>query len=483
MIATLPASARISSGKYQLANPDAPEGYAFYKAQTDQLLGAYPQITRLAIWFREDGTPWAGLKLEEFPAAWKQEFRGEPADAPMFAIGKLVAAFGRALKESGRGNVELAAGSWRLNFLKGADRYFPREATLLPLDWSTIFDTAAGQRALRNVRSGRKLVPIVWAHHDDRTYIGRPYTPYVNFSTLLKSSGSSGFGIIHWTTRPLDLYFKSSVAQVWSASENQPLEEACEKMAVRTFGEAAREIGRNYLFSWVTEGPMFGRETSNMFIDVPLTDAASHMKKSKARSQLLAKIDVASLSQHGRDFLAYFQGYEDFIHAFFETHSALERAKAEAKAGDFAKARMELIQAKPEDVIRRYVRAARYAAITSGEKALVVSLNLRWLPYFQSMRQAAGLEPVRVRIGKVHREPLAQGAGTNTFYFDEQGLLWKVLDPASDARDVKLKGIMGDRLQPGRYSVNGGEPVEARDGSVTVELRAGLQEIIVSRVQ
>ncbi|MCX6620739.1 MAG: hypothetical protein NTY38_06610, partial [Acidobacteria bacterium] len=301
MIATLPASARISSGHHQLANPDTPEGYAFYKAQSDQLLAAYPQITRLAIWFRNSGTPWTDVKFEEFPEKWKREFQGDPADAPMFAIGKLVAAFGRALKESGHGNVELAAGSWRLNFLKSADRYFPREATLLPLDWSTIFDTAAGQRALRTVRSGRKLLPIVWAHHDDRTYIGRPYTPYPNFATLLESSGASGFGIIHWTTRPLDPYFKSTIAQVWSATRNQPLEEACERMAVRTFGEAARHIGSDYLFSWVTDGPMFGRETTDMFIDVPLSDAATQMKKSRARSGLLAKIDAASLPPQGRD--------------------------------------------------------------------------------------------------------------------------------------------------------------------------------------
>ena len=33
MIATLPPSARITSGKFQLADPDTPEGYALYKAQ------------------------------------------------------------------------------------------------------------------------------------------------------------------------------------------------------------------------------------------------------------------------------------------------------------------------------------------------------------------------------------------------------------------------------------------------------------------
>jgi hypothetical protein len=482
MIAKLPASARIAAGKYVLANPDTAEGYSFYKAQVDQLLATYPQISRLAVWFRPKDTPWADVKFEDFPAAWKQEFHGDPADAPMFAIGKLVAVFGRALKESGHGTVELAAGSWRLDFLKSADHYLPGEATLLPLDGAIVLDTPAGQRALRNVRSGRKLVPIVWAHHDDRTYIGRPYTPYMNFATLLKNSGGSGFGIIHWTTRPLDVYFKGTIAQAWSASESQPLEEACESMAVRTFGEAARDTGRDYLFSWVTEGPMFGRETSDRFIDVPLIDAANHIKKSKERLHLLEKIDPVSLPPNGREFLAYYKGYEEFIQAFFETQSGLERSQAEAERGDFTKAREELGQAKPEDVIRAYVRAARQGTITSGEKALVVSLNLRWLPCFVSMRQAVGLEPVRVRIGKVEREPLAEGVGTNTFHFDEQSRVWKVLEPAPGTREIRLTGIMGNRLQPGRYSINGGHPVEARNGSVTVQLHADLQEIVVSRV-
>ena len=482
MIATLPASARIASGKYQLANPDTPEGYAFYKAQADQLLAAYPQITRLAVWFRNNRTPWTDIRLEEFPAAWKREFKGEPADAPMFAIGKLVHAFGRALKESGHGDVELAAGSWRLDFLKSADLYLPREATLLPLDWATVFDTAAGQRALRAVRSGRKLVPIVWAHHDDRTYIGRPYTPYVNFSTLLRNSGASGFGIIHWTTRPLDLYFKSTVAQSWSATRDQPLEETCEAMAVRSFGESAREAGRDYLFSWVTEGPMFGRETSDRFMDVPLADPAAHMKKSRVRSEMLSRIDRAALTPDGRSRLDYFQHYEDFIYSFFETHTALERAQAHLKSGDYEKARAELRRTKPDDAIRAYVRAARSGAITPGEKALAISLNLRWLPYFVSARQAAGLEPIRARIGKVEQEPLAQGPGHHTFYFDQQGSLWRVFDQDPTGR-LRTGAIMGDRLEPGRYSVNGGPPQEARAGQVEIAIQSGIDELVIAKAR
>lgn len=483
MIATLPASARIKSGKFQLANPDTPEGYAFYRAQVEQLLATYPQITRLAVWHRNNATPWMEVKAGDFPQAWKAEFRGDPADAPMFAMGRVVAAFGKALRETGHGSVELASGTWRFHLLKGADRYFPREATLMPLDWSTVFDTAGGQRALRSVTSGRKMLPIVWAHHDDRTYIGRPYTPYVNFPSLVKSAGGSGFGIIHWTTRPLDLYFKSTVMQTWKASESQPLEIACEHMAARLFGEPSRESGRDYLFSFVTEGPMFGRETTDRFMDILLADPAGHLKKSAERLALLSKIDAAALSTQARDQLAYFHNYETFIRRFFEAQSAFEKADAAIKASNYEAARMILKDAAPEEAIRLYMLAARTGGATPGEKAIVISLNLRWLPYFLSLRQAAGMEPARYKLGKVEQESLAQAPGRLTFHVDESGRLWRVLDSASSKSPMTLGAILGDRLAAGRYSINGATPVEARDGKVEVALPAGSDEIVITRVQ
>lgn len=477
MILTLPASARITAGKYQLANPDTPEGYAFYRAQVEQLLLTYPQITRLAVWFRNNATPWTDIKLNEFPAAWKSTFQDDPSAAPAFAVARLIAAFQKALRETGHANVEVAAGSWRLGFLEQADRYFPRDVTLMPLDWSTVFDTAAGQRALRTVKSGRRLIPIVWAHHDDRTYIGRPYIPYVNFSSLVRSAGGSGFGIIHWTTRPLDLYFKSTVDQTWTSTLNQPLETACAEMAARLFGQAARGQGGEYLFSWVTEAPMFGRETSDRFMDIPLADPALHLKRSEARSALLATLP-SSDSVH----LDYFRRYEEFIRSFFRAQMAFEAAQAALKASDYGRARQALAEARPEEAIRLYAAAVRAGQPNPGEKALVISLNLRWLPYFLSQRQAVGLEPVRFRIGRVEQEPLAQGAGTNTFHMDQQGRLWKVIDRSALSSPLHLAAIMGDRLEPGRYSINGAPPVETRDGRVEISLPPGAEEIVIARV-
>src|SRR5690606_34949620 len=199
------------------------------------------------------------------------------------ALAKVVKAFDRALKETGRRDVTLAAGSWAFPFLEASDRYIPPGIPLIALDWWVSFDTARAQRDLRQVRSGRKLIPIVWAHHDDRTYIGRPYTPFVDFATKLRRINASGFGIIHWTTRPLDLYFKSTLVQTWKATVDQPLEQTCDDMAARLFGESAGTVGGRYLFNWITEAPMFGRETSAHFIDHPLPTPTLHEKLGRER--------------------------------------------------------------------------------------------------------------------------------------------------------------------------------------------------------
>ena len=65
------------------------------------------------------------------------------------------------------------------------------------------------------VGAHRPVIPIMWAHHDDGHYMGRPYTPLPEFASKLADAKAAGFGIIHWTTRPLDLYFASLAKQVW----------------------------------------------------------------------------------------------------------------------------------------------------------------------------------------------------------------------------------------------------------------------------
>ena len=70
----------------------------------------------------------------------------------------------------------------------------------------------------------RVVYPFVWAHHDDHSYIGSPFTPPSEFATKLAERESEGFGILHWNTWPLDLYFKNLSQQTWRLSMNEGYE-------------------------------------------------------------------------------------------------------------------------------------------------------------------------------------------------------------------------------------------------------------------
>jgi hypothetical protein len=504
IIQTLPESARISGGGLQLPNPDTPEGYAYFKAQVSQLLDLYPEIDRLTAWFRGYGTPWCDLKVEEFPEGWQAEYeaalerntdvKNSKMAPSVFTISRIVRAFGKALVEVGRDDVELSGGSWwPWRFVNEADAFFPPQASVIPLDWPG-FDTPENYRP---AKSGRKIIPILWAHHDDYTYLGRPYTPFENFSGMLKERGVAGYGIIHWTMRPLDLYFKSLSEQVWSTTENMPVRESCDRMAARSFGESAREPGGEYLYRFVTEAPMFGRETGNRFMDQPLAAPDESVAGMRRRLELLERIDGNALAPEGRSHLAYFRDFEKFMLEFFESHLAYERTEELIKQGAFDDARKEIAKANPEAVISRFVRAASHGEISRGEEALVISLNLRWLPTIVSARQALGLEPVRIMFAPTHHEPLAQGPGSNTFHMDAERRIWKVMGEketkakivkhgdgyllqADDPLKLGLGPIMGHKLVDGRYAVktrpeSNGYPTEfnVTKGSLILALEPG----------
>ena len=267
IILTLPETARFQSGKLWLPNPDTPEGFGYIRAQARQLLALYPQIDRLVIWFRAGATPWRNVKPEEFPGGWQRRFAAaldtNPAmrtnqDAPsMFALGRITAAFTRALVELGRKDVGIGCGTWHPDHLPAAHAFFEPGVKLYWLDWRTGFDQPDVQKLARSIPADRPMLPIVWAHHDDRTYIGRPYKPYSNFVDLVQGAGT-GFGIIHWTTRPLDLYFKSLGEQSWSGTKNRPLAATLRDIAARSFGPSAANAGAAYLEDWVNGGRMFG---------------------------------------------------------------------------------------------------------------------------------------------------------------------------------------------------------------------------------
>ncbi len=454
LIGTLPADARFpiqtqavgwmgqEAGKLWLANPDVPEGYRYYRAQVAALMKAYPQITCLVVWFRQGGTPWMEVKVAEMPPRWQEEWQLEIARTPeaeklwhasqMFAIGKIVRAFDRALKELGHERVQLAAGTWDFKFLAPCHRFFPPHVKLIGLDYNALHGRPQlgddeSRKVIRDVAAHRPVIPVIWAHHDDGNYVGRPYTPFTGFGTKLADAKASGFGIIHWMTRPLDLYFKSHAEQVWTATKDRPLRATCDEMAARSFGAATRGAMGEYLERWVSDAPNFARETSDYFIDRPLTNVTQVVTDCRERLKLIESVDAKTQTPEQRHRLDYFKGLEEFIAAFFQTHEHFQNAQAALKKGDFAAARAEMATCRPEAVIEQFATFSSLGGITRGEQGLVVSLNTRWLSHYVRLRQQLGLEPVRYAFAPTSHDPLAQLPGRFTFHFDGEHALWEGL--------------------------------------------------------
>jgi hypothetical protein len=443
LVALLPESARFEvRGKAYanvnkvgpslwLPNPDTPEGYAFFRAEVEGLLKAYPQITALVAWFRRGGTPWMELKASDLPPAWQREYAAEVARTPeaekfwhsagLFALGKVVRAFDRACRECGAAHTRVAAGTWGFEFLRASDRFFPAGVPLLGLDYDVIHErpqlgTAESRAVIAEVGVRRPVIPIIWAHHDDGHYIGRPYTPFSEFSAKLAESKAAGFGIIHWTTRPLDLYFARHARQVFEATKDEPLRATCDAFAKESLGDPA--LGE-YLSRWITDAPRFARETSDHLIDRPLTNCAGVISGCQERLKLLEGARGPGAE--------YYRGLERFIAAFFETHDLFQRAQAALASNDVARARSLMAQCAPESVIRQFAAFSSVGGMTRGEKGLVVSLNTRWLVYTVRLRQMLGTEPVRYNFGPTSHDPLAQSPGRYTYYFDAERHVWQTL--------------------------------------------------------
>ena len=446
---TLPGS---STNRIWLPNPDTAEGYAYFRAQVGALLKNYPQITKLVVWFRRDSTPWMALKTGDLPAAWQKEFAAEVAWTPaagkfwhapgLFAVGKIVRAFERALKDCHATGTQVAAGTWGFEFLPAADRFFPADVPLIGLDYDVLHDKPqlgdAGSRAeLRETGSHRPVIPVVWAHHDDGRYLGRPFTPLPEFAAKLDDAKAAGFGIIHWTTRPLDLYFESLAKQVWKNTEDQPLRETCRDFAADSFGRQNREVMGKYLEAWIAGAPQFGRETSDWFIDRQLTNLTEVITGCRARLALIDQAQTAGLLPEQQRRLDYQRGLEEFIAAFYAAHGYFQDSQELLKAGDTAGSRALMARCHPEKVVEQFARFSSIGGITRGEQGLVVSLNTRWLSHIVSHRQALGLEPVRINFAPTSHDLLAQARGTYTFHFGPDHDLWETWGEKETGAAVK----------------------------------------------
>lgn len=434
------------AGRYEdtlcLADPETPRGYAFYKAQIVSLLERYPQIDQVALWMRKSGSEWLSLRPDQLPPGWQAEYKkvikqhpGASAweEAPgRFALGKVAAAFQRALKETGREDVVLKAGSWAFDWMEPADVFFPKDIGFIGLDYNVLqgdsdIDLPEQQERLARISENRPVTPVFWAHHDDGAYMGRPYAPVRDLQKKLERTGTEGFGIIHWTTWPLDPYFKNMALQVWERSLNQDYQITTGRMAGDLFGGAGQEKMPSYLYQWATAAPMMGRETREWFIDHAFTEQEVQevAEGCRRRLNLLEAVDEQAFSETGKKYLRYFKGLEAFSRDFYRMEHAYQQSLKYKAEGAIAKAADAVRQCKPEQLLARYAGFSAEKGITKGEKGVLISLNLGWLPFIENQRQALGQSPIRCNFAPTVHPRFGQGLLRTGFFMDTGQNLWR----------------------------------------------------------
>jgi hypothetical protein len=436
IIESLPAECRIKLEKQDIVNPETIEGYKYYKAQVKIFLTSYPQITTIRVWVRRGGTLWRDIKPTQFPKLWQNEWKhflikypeleNDKQSASTYALSKVVIAYQKALKEMKCEDITIAFGSWIWGFLPSAAILMPSDCPLIPLDQDINFDSDETQKLLSKVGRIRKLIPIVWAQHDDRRYMGKPYTAYANFNNLLKECNASGFGIIHWTTRPLDLFFKSLADQVWSKSENKSITSTLSAYNRTVFGPQQQAL-YDYMTDWIVRGPMFGRETSPHFFDLGYELTEVMMERTKNRIDLLKKVNQSKLSDMGKKTFNYYASMEQFYLSLFQNQDKFSKAYAMLGRQSLDSAKTILETVAPEKTIEIYAKASTILPITSGEKALIMSMVTRWLPDFLNLKQRSRMANIYYKFAKTQHDALAQAPGKATYYIDENKTLWSCM--------------------------------------------------------
>ena len=479
LIQTLPIEARFrkQNHNFWLANPDTPQGYSFYKAQAQSLMTAYPDVTCVALWFRRHETPWFDLTLEEMPPAWRAEYQAAIAAAPqaggewgspgIFAISKIAVAWQRALKELGHDQVRLAAGSWDFEFLPAADRFMPAGVTLIGLDYSIILgksnlSTPEQRQKLAAVGSHRPLIPIIWPQHDDGRYLGRSFTPFTDFHAKLTDAQASGFGVIHWMTRPFDLFLLAHIRQVWGRAQNEPLEATCQELAVKSFGPSAQQAMTSYLQKWQADAPMFARETGPFLMDHSISNIPSIIAGCRNRIGDLDAINLTALTPEQQDRVRNWRGLEEFTASFFQAQGQFQDAELLCLNGKLDSARALLAQSQPEAVIKQYAQNAMLGGITKGEQGIIVSLNTRWLSYFIGLRQKLRMEPVRINFGPSSHDPLAQQPGNLTFMIDTKGHWWQTLGTKETGAETFMRPDADNEI--GRTGIQSAKSIKLKLG-------------------
>lgn len=446
IIESLPAECRIKLKEQDIVNPETAAGYQYYKAQVKNLISNYPQISTITVWVRSEtsnGSIWNRVKPTDFPKSWLREWEQalikhpelgkDKFGARTYAISKVVIAFQKALKEIKREDVTIAFGTWGWEFLPAASILIPENCPLILLDEMVKFDSEETKKSRSELGSSRKVIPIFYGQHDDHRYMGKPYTPFTKFNDLLTERNTAGFGILHWTTRPLDLLFKSLSDQVWSMSANKSIASTISDYSRTIFGQQQDALNE-YLTEWIEHGPMFGRETQNHFFDLgkqifgekyePTEVTLDRIQK---RIAILKKVDPSKLTDLGKKMFNYDSAMEQFYMSLFQNQDKFYKVYALLERQSLDSARAIFQTVSPEKSIELYSETSVKLPITAGEKALIISMGTRWLPDFVNLKQRAQMVDICYKFEATQHDSLAQQPGIFSYFIDKEKTIWSCL--------------------------------------------------------
>ncbi len=151
------------------------------------------------------------------------------------------------------------------------------------------------------------------------------------------------------------------------------------------------------------------------------------VEKTKKRLQVLEKVDLNALKEQGKKEYEYQLGMERFIISFFENHHHIHAAYTLIEQGEIEQSIPHIKKMCPEETIEMYSNTISDYEATRGEKGVLITLNLQWLPDYMDVKQRAGLEPLRINFQPTSHDPLARGAGKYTFFIDDEKNYWNSL--------------------------------------------------------
>ena len=471
MIQSIPEDEKfyLSTDDVWIPLPDKPEGYAFYKAQLEGLLSSYPMLEDITF-FRRGASFFRNAGLKELPGKWQEEYNSVIRQNPYlealdekeligsFITARLVAGYQQILKDMGKGDIALATGSWNHYFVVPTAAFLPKDIRLMPIDWNSRFDRSMmeDETILHDFASPeceQRVVPFIWAHHDDGMYVGRPFKPTENVYTKLQEGECNSFGVFHWMNRPLDLFFKNMSRQVWSATVNESLDETMRFSALHYFGAESMSV---YFKEWMSNAPMFGRATLKNFfyrgLDECVFDFEKVIVECEKRIAILDGADVSKMSEKQKGYIDYFKTLEQFIIDFSKTQPHLLNAEKFLDEGDIEGAREELRKGDPAQCIRTFSKLSQIVKKERGEMAFTCRLACKYIPDYLSFEQRSRLKPFYVNIDSVVYEDLAQGNEMNlTYHIDPSGIFWESLGErefVSPIVNLSVKSGINDDLAP-----------------------------------